>query len=160
MHSLTCHTFLTIKDNSNTVSFNSVSRGRVWGARASPLFLDQTEARKKIFLRPPPYLRVGWSVTPPPPPSEGMDPPLSLTGPLKPAHGTRPTVQYMGSYKTNPYIQGGVYSSFKAMEMIQGIFGFEIFNSGILEGRGREILENMFWGIDVWSQFLLKHTST
>ena len=47
-------------------------------------------------------------------------------------------------YKTNPYIQGGVYSSFKAMEMIQGILGFEIFSSGILEGRGREILENMF----------------
>ena len=92
--------------------------------------------------------------------SEGMDSPLSLTGSLKPAHETRPTVQYMGSYKTNPYIQGGVYySSFKAMEMIQGIFGFEIFNSGILEGRGREILENMFWGVDVLSQDFLKHIS-
>ena len=91
--------------------------------------------------------------------SEGMDSPLSLTGPLKPAHETRPTVQYMGSYKTNPYIQGGVYSSFKAMEMIQGIFGFEIFNSGILEGRGREILENMFRGVDVLSQDFLKHIS-
>ena len=158
MHSLTCHTFLTIKYNSNTVSFNAGSRGRAWGARASPFFLDQTEARKKFFCDPPPYLRVGWPA--PPPSSEGMDSPLSLTGPLKPAHETRPTVQYMGSYETNPYIQGGVYSSFKAMEMIQGILGFEIFSSGILEGRGREILENIFWGVDVLSQDFLKHLST
>ena len=50
----------------NTVSFNAGSRGRAWGAHASPFFLYQTEARKKFFLRPPPpYLRVGW---PPPPP--------------------------------------------------------------------------------------------
>ena len=72
------------------------------------------------------------------------DPQYSIWDHIKPTHISR----------------GGVYSSFKAMEMIQGILGFEIFNSGILEGRGREILENMFWGIDVLSQFLLKHTST
>lgn len=70
-----------------------------------------------------------------------------------------PQYSIMGSYKTNPYIQGGVYSSFKAMEMIQGILGFEIFSSGILEGRGREILETMFWGVDVLSQDFLKHIS-
>ena len=52
-----------------------------------------------------------------------------------------------------------MYSSFKAMEMIQGILGFEIFSSGILEGRGREILETMFWGVDVLSQDFLKHIS-
>ena len=53
-----------------------------------------------------------------------------------------------------------MYSSFKAMEMIQGILGFEIFSSGILEGKGREILENIFWGVDVLSQDFLKHLST
>lgn len=69
----------------------------------------------------------------------------------------------MGSYKTNPHIQGGVYSSFKVMEKIQGILGFESFNiSGILEGGGQgwKILENMFWGVDVLSQDFLKHLST
>ena len=55
------------KYNSNTVSFNAGSRGRAWGARASPFFLDQTEAQNKFFWRPPsPYLRVGWPAPPPP----------------------------------------------------------------------------------------------
>ena len=53
------------------------------GGSATPLFLDQTEARRaeKIFFwRPAPhlYLRV-WMTTPPPPPhplSEGLDPAL------------------------------------------------------------------------------------
>ena len=44
----------------------------------SPLFSDQTEARRadKIFLgdRPPPYLRVWMTV--PPPLSQGLDPAL------------------------------------------------------------------------------------
>ena len=73
---------------------------------------------------------------PPPAPSEGMDLPLSLTGSLNQPMKHNPPHSIMGSYQTNPYIQAGVYSSFKAMEMIQGIFGFENFNSGILEGGG------------------------
>ena len=57
-------------------------RGGAWEARASLLFLDQTEAApegpKKFFLEiPPPYLRV-WMTGRPHPPllSEGVDPPL------------------------------------------------------------------------------------
>ena len=56
---------------------------------------------KKIFWVPPPYLRV-WMTGPPPPPPPPphlkvwIHLPLSLTGSLKPAHETRPTVQYYG----------------------------------------------------------------
>ena len=48
------------------------------GPAPTPLFLDQNEARradKKNFESAPPYLRV-W-MSPPPPLSEGLDPPLN-----------------------------------------------------------------------------------
>ena len=47
---------------------------------ASRLFLDQTEAQsaEKKFLRPgPPSIRV-WMTPPPPPLSEGLNPPLGV----------------------------------------------------------------------------------
>ena len=37
----------------------------------------------------------------------------------------------MGSYKTNPYTQAKVYSSFKVMEMIQGILDLKFSIRGI-----------------------------
>ena len=57
------------------------SRGGARGARPSPpLFLDQTEAQraeKEFFWRPGPPLSQGLNYHPPPPPlSEGVDPPL------------------------------------------------------------------------------------
>ena len=50
------------------------------GGAGPPLFLDQNEARRteKNFFEagPPPYLRVWMTVPPPPPLSEGVNPPL------------------------------------------------------------------------------------
>ena len=50
------------------------------GPAPTPLFLDQNEARraeKKDFVFAPPYLWVWMTAIPPPPLSEGLDPPLN-----------------------------------------------------------------------------------
>ena len=65
------------------VVFSGVTRGGA-GESGAPLVLDQKEARraeKNFFLRPgPPFIsESGWpNPTPPPPPSEGLDPLLVL----------------------------------------------------------------------------------
>ena len=60
-----------------------ISGGSRGGARP-PLFLDQTEARRAekncFWDRSPHYLRV-WLTAPPPPLSEGLDPPLLIYAP-------------------------------------------------------------------------------
>ena len=68
------------------------SRGAAGGGPPSPLFLDQTEARKaekkylgEIPLHPPLTFLRGWMTAPPPPPlpspslSQGLDPALPTT---------------------------------------------------------------------------------
>ena len=57
-------------------------KGRGPGSSPPPLFLDQTEARraeKKIFETGLPLYLGVWKTAPPPPPlSEGLDPPLHI----------------------------------------------------------------------------------
>ena len=69
-------------------SINQAPLSNEPGAPASSLFLYQTEAgmAEKNFLETaPPYLRVRMTA-PPPPLSEGLDPPLPLTQILHTTH--------------------------------------------------------------------------
>ena len=64
------------------IRFSGGSREGARGALALPLFLDQPEGLKEIFLRPdlpPPDLSQGLDDRPQPPVSEGLDPPLKFS---------------------------------------------------------------------------------
>ena len=69
-------------DQSRTiVNKSDKSRRGAWGAPGPlPLFFDQNKAQsaeKSLYGGRPPYFRIWMSGPPPPPLSEGLDPPLN-----------------------------------------------------------------------------------